>query len=85
VNTNEVRTGFGLLVSQGLNVLVLTGAVQLDALQLAAINGFAGTALTLGFYFFRARTDTAGRRASRQLSSVSSQLSRADQPRTENG
>jgi hypothetical protein len=58
-NTNELRTAIGLLVTQTLNVLVLTGLVRLDVEALAAINGLVGTALTLVFYVYRARTDTA--------------------------
>ena len=54
LNTDQLRALAGLAITQGLNMLVLLDVVSLDIEELAAINAFVGTLLTLGFLVFKA-------------------------------
>mgnify|MGYP001604104638 CR=1 FL=1 len=54
LNTDQLRALLGIAVTQGANLLVLLDAVSLDIEELAAINAFVGTLLTLGFLVFKA-------------------------------
>lgn len=53
LNIDGIRATVALAVTQGLNLLVLLGAVTLDVDQLAAVNAFVGTVLTLAMFFVK--------------------------------
>lgn len=53
LNVDGIRATFGLATTQGLNLLVLLDVVRLDIDQLAAINAFVGTLLTLGMFIVK--------------------------------
>ena len=56
LNTDQLRALAGLAITQGLNLAVLLDVVSLDIEELAAINAFVGTLLTLAFLVVKPST-----------------------------
>lgn len=59
VNFDALRAALGLLISQGLALVVGLKIVEMDADQLGLINAFLGTIVTMFFLFVKSNTPSA--------------------------